>query len=782
MKPPFASAAQAYAESIDSATRTQQQQQQQHESKAPSTLKASPPQYYGTSMESLLDAIEVHPALSASSASPSRSPSPSSSSSDKASASSSSAVTTTTTATALLSETATATSSSSRPLMPARTSVKGRMAISNLVDRDDVEDHHTIRSSPSLSPESPPLQLNHHHHHQFQRPQPSSRHRFKPMIPKPSSSPSAEVFKRKWSNLSSANFEEERNAKIRRSIQNHVSSSSQVRPAATERATSPGHASQSFESSDPSTRYQMTTICCLHASVAQKSYGSEKRFLCPPPVVQIKAPANASNSGLSSKPQVAMSVICESGDSLCQRSMLEDDNTGTFRFLYVTGTAKAKSFNLKLKVYGRACLPNGFVANEGEQESVPLSLEESTITGPQPEPYAVFDSSPIAIISKPSKKTAKARNVSSCILAGSLISLFNRINSQTVRTKYLSVQDSELCAKNSSWSAFSVTIVSNGPAVPPRSNSQKTHTRQTSASAPAPITYGTEIILTETETGVQSDRLIVCKVENGRILENACGPICQMQKVALKAVRPDEHGRSVYLSAVGSEHQVGRYMDHSSKAKTMLRYIPATHQPEEDVKDSASKDSSKSAGNDDFLCWTIVGISKFEYTYFESLPTASESDDEEDSKTRSVPHPITPFPTLMNTPVYNAASHTLELVVSNFFSQVGHPHQHASANSSSTHPQPPALQGQHQMRVWLGTRGPLSTHVIRRDASSGTEETTLLVDLPQGEQMMASSEDETSMELPLLFVRHVDGITYNSGAKILFTRPKGGQHWTVQMA
>ena len=558
-------------------------------------------EFLGTSMESLLDAIEVHPALSATS-SPSRSPSPSSPSSSPRNQGLSSPPHS-------ASETDSIGSPGSHVAQTHATNNKGRMSISHILDNDSAAD--TRKGDAKKQQRSPKV---------------------KASSPKASSPPLSptDPSKRKWSNLSSANFEEERNAKIRRSIQDHVSAQANRSPkmtaakidssasSATNSDAQGGSSAvlsrQVFDSKDPSTRYQMTTICCLHASVAQKSYGSEKRFLCPPPIVQIQAPQDEhSNSGLSNKPQVTMSVLCDNGDGNNasnppgQRSTLEDDHSGTFRYLYVTGTAKAKSFQLKLQVYGRACLPNGFVTSGDSSDEVQKSIVHAADL---PEPYAVFDSAPITIISKPSKKTAKARNVSSCILAGSLVSLFNRINSQTVRTKYMSVQDGEFCAKNSNWSAFSITIVSNGPACPASMTSPKANQRSvlnsssSSVSSSSPITYGAEIILTENSTGLQSDRLIVCKVENGRILEDATGPICQMQKVALQSLERNKDGGRVYLSAVGNDHQVGRYMDHSTTAKTVLRYQPST------MTDDHPTDIMK-PGSDDFLCWTIVGICKF---------------------------------------------------------------------------------------------------------------------------------------------------------------------------
>lgn len=181
----------------------------------------------------------------------------------------------------------------------------------------------------------------------------------------------------------------------------------------------------------------MTTVVCLHAAVAQKSYGSEKRFLCPPPVVRIESPY----AELKSQ-QLAMCIVTENGDrGPDQKSSLDANMVASFKYLHVAGTAKSKSFQLALDI--------------GEPRVSPSDHLTDGIPG---RVWASFDSAPVTIISKPSKKTAKTRNISSCILAGGPVSLFNRINSQTVRTKYMTIEHAQLCASNLSWSAFNVNV------------------------------------------------------------------------------------------------------------------------------------------------------------------------------------------------------------------------------------------------------------------------------------------------------------------------------------
>ena len=184
----------------------------------------------------------------------------------------------------------------------------------------------------------------------------------------------------------------------------------------------------------------MTTVICLHAAVAQKSYGSEKRFLCPPPLVHIEGPVWQMR-----QQTLAMSVVSETGErSPEQKAALDTSMNANFKFLHVTGTAKAKSFQLSLEISEPP--PHASLIPEGTEV-------------PSGRVWASFDSAPVTIISKPSKKTAKTRNISSCILAGGPVSLFNRINSQTVRTKYMTIDHNQLCASNVAWSAFNVNVV-----------------------------------------------------------------------------------------------------------------------------------------------------------------------------------------------------------------------------------------------------------------------------------------------------------------------------------
>lgn len=184
---------------------------------------------------------------------------------------------------------------------------------------------------------------------------------------------------------------------------------------------------------------QMTTVICLHAAVAQKSYGSEKRFLCPPPLVRIEGSFTNFR-----EQQLSMSIVAENGErSPEQKAPLDANMMASFKYLHVTGTAKAKSFQLSLQV---AQPQTPTLTSDGADQRASRT-------------WATFESAPVTIISKPSKKTAKTRNMSSCILAGGPVSLFNRINSQTVRTKYMTIDRTQLCASNTSWSAFNVNVL-----------------------------------------------------------------------------------------------------------------------------------------------------------------------------------------------------------------------------------------------------------------------------------------------------------------------------------
>ncbi|CAO3656339.1 unnamed protein product [Mucor hiemalis] len=553
-----------------------------------------------------------------------------------------------------------------------------------------------------------------------------------------------------------------------------------------------------------------TIITCLHASVAQKSYGSEKRFLCPPPIVQIKSPSNSliTPEQRSEKLQLSMSVICENGDKILeQRSMLDENQSGSFKYLHVTGTAKAKQFNLKVDL-----LPNNPTSNTSTSTSAtPPSPPASTSV--EPLPLASFVSKPISIISKPSKKTAKTRNVSTCILANSPVSLFNRINSQTVRTKYMTSSKNMLCAKNTTWSPFDIIIVNqpkapqphkthrqqmtttvsgrftsriqlaHPPPPPPPTTSAPLSNNNASSKMPIHVTYGTEIILRDSQTGVQSPSLIIRKVDKGRIAQCAYGPVSQMQKIALQLASTID-SQPIYLSAAGamSDNSVhgsdssSSSSSMSNSSNTWLDYSPSRLvQPEKMTLELSYEEV------DDYLCWTIVGIAKFEYDYYENDLEGEQQDitDVAEFKppatttttTTTITTPpqspqrhITPYPILTSIE-YKSDDHTLDVVGQHLIQAA---------------PVPRLLD------LWLGTHGPLNTRISQPPQPHTPHETHWSVQLPSTQDLLVANHDllvthsdgRRNLELALLLVRQ-DGLVYHTGKALSCDVLYDSGRWTV---
>ena len=145
-------------------------------------------------------------------------------------------------------------------------------------------------------------------------------------------------------------------------------------------------------------------IVILHAKVAQKSYGNEKRFFCPPPCIYLYG------DGWRKKREELLRLgDTEQGSQLCafigignsdldmQQLDLNGRHYCAAKTLFISDSDKRKHFQLSLKM---------FYGNGSD--------------------IGVFHSKRIKVISKPSKKKQSLKNADLCIASGSKIALFNR--------------------------------------------------------------------------------------------------------------------------------------------------------------------------------------------------------------------------------------------------------------------------------------------------------------------------------------------------------------------
>ncbi|CDO75348.1 hypothetical protein BN946_scf184966.g16 [Trametes cinnabarina] len=190
------------------------------------------------------------------------------------------------------------------------------------------------------------------------------------------------------------------------------------------------------------------TVIVMSSKVAQKSYGTEKRFLCPPPTAIMIGNSwwsDVTRRGEEPKlcpPRVVVSI---SGEPAPQE--------GSIEWTSATGKAFDVSDPPTGTTYiGRCVGKQLFISDVDEKKKKVEALVKIMAPSSDDEPERVigtFPSRPIKVISKPSKKRQSAKNLELCINHGSTISLFHRLRSQTVSTKYLCVSGSGSSFKGS---------------------------------------------------------------------------------------------------------------------------------------------------------------------------------------------------------------------------------------------------------------------------------------------------------------------------------------------
>lgn len=174
--------------------------------------------------------------------------------------------------------------------------------------------------------------------------------------------------------------------------------------------------------------------------------------------------------------------------------------------------------------------------------------------------WARFVSSPLAVVSKPSQKTAKARSMASCLTVDDSFALWVRIHGQTVRTKYMKVDasdDASLTTRTGQWTPFRFEVLDR--AAPSVSLDRTAGGRKRSVVHSTNIlTYGSIGSLVDLQTGIKTEPMRLVRIDKN---ENLVGtdvgdPVSDLQRVGFVRLvdwQDDYTGGSRwYLSAPGA--------------------------------------------------------------------------------------------------------------------------------------------------------------------------------------------------------------------------------------
>ncbi|KAI3385134.1 hypothetical protein SNEBB_002590 [Seison nebaliae] len=295
------------------------------------------------------------------------------------------------------------------------------------------------------------------------------------------------------------------------------------------------------------------TVIIRHAKVAQKSYGNEKRFFCPPPLIYLRGESwtNYFRQRSNIPPNAFISIGCDTQTDRHPLIISSDSTKEKFfaaKTLFISDSDKRKQFKLHLRLF---------------DENLGRDLGE-------------FQSNCMKVISKPSKKKQSIKNADLCIASGSRITLFNRLRSQTVSTRYMYV-DSEsenFIAHSQQWGEFLIHLVD--------ANEKESNVYTVREGY---VHYESTIKLKCVETNIVLPKMIIRKVDKSCINMTADEPLSQLHKCAFALADGDDQS---YIGLQQEKIQICKGQVKTNNTVTL----------------------------NDNACWTIISTDRVEYSWY----------------------------------------------------------------------------------------------------------------------------------------------------------------------